>query len=1437
MGVQIKKTLLIQLIIFLFIIGLTILLFVPVQNLIENRLTLLKKDAIAFIESALGREVRYGEIAPSFFRSIKIKNLEIYDKDNTDTPLVAIRQVRIRYNLFQFLRGNPIDAVRQIRIENSSISVNEENDADIIRLIEDIINNRNAVAFPNIQFIGKNLSFSYQSEKMHIKMERIFAKFARNNEDTFNVQVRGNITGNFEETMAGIRNLETSIHIFGTTDFRSADARLRINELHTDVLSVVEQNFRFSLYEKEFRVQKIQDREPIDIAGLIDLEQKRAEVTILMEDFYPADYGIIHVNLPAIQPWFSTRISGTLEGIYYFEDNDLEYAVNIEAYAENEILPFPVYAEIDAEGNLNNLQADRILLKSHRGAVVYSGSLNFENFMPSGVFRIIDLAATEYHTINGTMYLQPFGNILQIRSNNLMVGKTNFTDFIAAISLQENEYEIRLKAGLGPHTQMQQNGRITFEGNLTTLEGNYFQGALRLIECNAGELAYLLPETVQEPNFMKQLDDFSVNTEVFFTTDFSQYAYVFPFLTIASNVEERKKISISIAGNSETIEVTGIEGSWNEIYATGNFTLDFSSEKEIDFSSRMKVNGFDYAFDGKFVKGTGLRVEGSYNTKIIVLFQEREYLFHLFTEAIPFQYKSVRGDVNLEIFGLFRDFQDWKTYVSNVEVANGEVGANYRFSTKAKAVIDQNSVSIHNIEFKDPYSSLTGRGKAGINNLETFDMSGWVTLSDENGEELYTLSGKILNKKINAAIVLKSSPIKRMQIEQLAGDVSGSVSISGPLSSPQFVLGFETKNATLNNDKIGIAGEVKSTKEEMKINALEMTYLSNSLILENSRINLTRGTFFLEGDFSGIFQGKKLRSGIRILGDTKKRGPRKKLSSILRGDLEGDFIFAPILYQGRNLETWELSFEKKGQLFTIKREPNDDVHVKIKSDGFFEIKMTEPLPFQLYASGTIKENKIDARVTNIDLDIEALNTIMHIPYFDIKKGTGKGNLNISGSFTDPDFSGKLQIIDGIAENPLIPVDLGPFHVDLLFSGKNFTVPLFYINADEATVAAELDFIIDHWIPKYYTIDLESVGTEGIPMVSNFSRIYVDGEALVDVVLSGDFSGIDISGKLIPQNMRLTLGDAPESTKDSKFEFNVDLEIETGRQIEFLWPATTFPILQTYAQIDETVNISYNSLIKSYQVVGDVSTRGGQIFYFNRNFILKEASISFNEEQGRFDPYLTARAELREITNEGESVTVIMIVDRKPFSQFSPRFESDPPLPNNEVLALLGQNIITQMGGEEISLGATLALTGNIFLKQLGLMASIENTIRDILRLDLFSIRSQMLENLLSDRFFAAENLEASEEVISLGRYLDNTTLFLGKYLSEDIFLEAMLGLRLKQTEEELLYSDEEFEIDTEISVEWKTPLALLEFSFMPDVTDLFGAPPAVSLALSWGFSF
>ena len=78
-GVKIRKLLLIQLLIFLILSGLTAFLFIPVRNAVDEKLLRLKEEAVQYLENVIGREISYSEVSPSFFRSIKIKGLKVYD--------------------------------------------------------------------------------------------------------------------------------------------------------------------------------------------------------------------------------------------------------------------------------------------------------------------------------------------------------------------------------------------------------------------------------------------------------------------------------------------------------------------------------------------------------------------------------------------------------------------------------------------------------------------------------------------------------------------------------------------------------------------------------------------------------------------------------------------------------------------------------------------------------------------------------------------------------------------------------------------------------------------------------------------------------------------------------------------------------------------------------------------------------------------------------------------------------------------------------------------------------------------------------------------------------------------------------------------------------------------------------------------------------------
>jgi hypothetical protein len=65
----------------------------------------------------------------------------------------------------------------------------------------------------------------------------------------------------------------------------------------------------------------------------------------------------------------------------------------------------------------------------------------------------------------------------------------------------------------------------------------------------------------------------------------------------------------------------------------------------------------------------------------------------------------------------------------------------------------------------------------------------------------------------------------------------------------------------------------------------------------------------------------------------------------------------------------------------------------------------------------------------------------------------------------------------------------------------------------------------------------------------------------------------------------------------------------------------------------------------------------------------------------------------------------------------------------------------------------------------------------------------------------------------------------------------MVSLRLKDLSSTDYYQGEEFTIDTEISLEWNTPLALLELTLLPNIQNFMQDPLGFKLALSWGFSF
>ena len=209
-----------------------------------------------------------------------------------------------------------------------------------------------------------------------------------------------------------------------------------------------------------------------------------------------------------------------------------------------------------------------------------------------------------------------------------------------------------------------------------------------------------------------------------------------------------------------------------------------------------------------------------------------------------------------------------------------------------------------------------------------------------------------------------------------------------------------------------------------------------------------------------------------------------------------------------------------------------------------------------------------------------------------------------------------------------------------------------------------------------------------------------------------------------------------------------------------------------------------------------------------------------------------RAETRERDANGDPVR-IMLEAETTLSRFSPqtvRLASDPPQSALALDALLrdplaGDNLEVTGGA-----GMSAAAFSGDLLAQVALLQPVERALREALGVDMVSIRSPFVQNLVLDGL-ATPAEDGSETTV--GNPLDNTSLSFGKYLGSDLFLTMLLRL---DTPGDSSSSEPPLLSDIELSLEWATPFFMLEWSFLPrNANTLFVTDNAITLRWGWRY--
>ena len=508
--------------------------------------------------------------------------------------------------------------------------------------------------------------------------------------------------------------------------------------------------------------------------------------------------------------------------------------------------------------------------------------------------------------------------------------------------------------------------------------------------------------------------------------------------------------------------------------------------------------------------------------------------------------------------------------------------------------------------------------------------------------------------------------------------------------------------------------------------------------------------------------------------------------------------------------------------------PDDAFSGFLSVGGPFQLEVHDPYPVRGSVIGTYANSQVDAQVEVTYADARMLNAPLANSPLVFTAGTTTGRARIVGPLNDPDFrAGTIRITGGSVTSPFTPEVVGPFEAQLSLEEKLLTIERFSAQSDTplpVTLGGTAE--IEHWIPSRFRLTLETTTERGIPLAYQFGPLQYDGRAAGSLILTLDAGGVGLEGAVQAHSAEISLADLAR-TQTGRGPQRVKLDVATGRRVEFTWPSPQLPILRVPLVPGEHIGIEFDRASGDFSVNGDVEVRGGELFYFNRQFLMREGRIRFAGDEIRFDPQVQLRAETRERDRAGNEVRIILEADTT-LSEFSPdtvRLSTDPPQSRVAIESLVRGGTLLDGGlaPDLTTAGSAAAFSGDL-LTQTTLLRPVERALRELLGVDFVSIRSPFVQNLVVDRLLEPQGTTFTPGSADL---LDNTSFSLGKYFGSDLFLKMLLRL---ETPEVDVVGAAPLRPDLELSLEWATPFFLLEWSFLPqNPEELFVTDNSISV--------
>ena len=1435
-------------------------------EVVESHVVAKREEAIGGLFTLLNRNVSYRDISPSLLRAIEIRDLTIYSGDTPEQPLMSIRRLRLRYSLSRLLTSlDPVASLREVQLVDSRLTVDLERDQELVQVLQafglSVGGTGDSVAvegveLPPVTLAGVNLGVTLQGPGFRLELGDLFFRVRAG--ERLRVTARGSARAWPPELAYGLpgsgRHLDADFRVSGTTapDLSDAELSVRLAALTARGFQAEPLDLQVTLSEERLRVVRNQDRIPLELTLDHDLSSGRSELTFAATGLNLADL----LRFEEQHSVFSLLPGATVSGsARWAHDPDfgMAYEAKLSGHVSAGADTPPAAVALEAQGDDARVDVSKLTVETAEGGLAFSGDVLLDTLVPQGELAIRSLQVRTGEKLNAQVSLtRGEDGTMALRSQRLQLDETAFRRFdldLRPATAAPLTYRFRVQA----EVQQDYANSIAGEGLIDLSEAPRMELAAMLEDLDAGILQRLVAAPgEQRPWSSGGLDALLVSGRIDSATDFETVAVRAPGLRLRDSADPDNRLQLSLTANERGMRVEGLEAEWLGLDIRGQAQLTRAAD-QVDLAVALTVNEIPYELRLTHTPGRGISATGSHALEFAAEYDAEELKFSGSAARLPLPlpFADIPLEATLAFSGRFASPEAWSLHSDAVTLHRLPLIDQTDMHVEVGFQADSAGVRLEPVVIRDRFSELRGSGSLALP-ARTDQVTAQFSLADAQRTERYEVALQLAGGMLDATARVRGLPLQRLSELPVSGALHADLRATGSWKEPVWQAALELHNGRLNDEDVAMTATLQRSATGTELRAVSFDFLSHRLRNGSGALWAESGLLEFEADYSARYFGDPVSAHLRFTAADLKLSEERSLRDALAAGVSGQLRVERVQVAGTALDPWQLRLAAQAggrprqtsgtagasdaEALVVRFEggPHDAFAGQVSTGGGFALQVEEgPYPLHGNASGSVVGGHIDAMVEIVDADARVVNEVLHLAPISLRAGTAHGSARVTGPISDPDFWGEITLAGGVAESPLSPQPVGPFRARLSLDEKQVSISGFVAEGNAALpISVRGSATVERWTPALFALDLATTGPSGIPISYQFGPMLFDGIAAGAVTVASDLGTVTIDGELEAVRAEVSLVEI-EPVSGTDTPLRVDVAVTTGRSVEFTWPSPQFPVLRLLLVPSEAVRIGFDGRSGTVSVQGDLSVRGGDLFYFNRQFLLREGQISFAGDETSIDPRVLVRAEARQRDPQGEPVRIILEADTT-LSRFGPdtvRLSSDPPQSALVLDGLLRDPLVRGDGPDDGgAAGMSAAAFSGDLLAQVALLRPVERALREALGVDMVSIRSQFVQNLVLDGFGASD---ATGVGPGTGNPLDNTSLSFGKYLGSDLFLTMLLRLDAPGSEPD---DDLPLLSDIELSLEWATPFFMLEWSFLPrNLNTLFVTDNSISLR--WGWSY